>query len=203
MRPRTLKLGMLTLAFIFSSLVGFSSLASARDGADDATQPPASEQEQQNERLPRTGTLAENHSGPKLSGDKLNSCRVHERVINQHMKRIAARGARHLSVFQRITARVENFAETQKKPSNYDALVADLNVKKAAAVATVEKIQTDSVSFKCDGTDPKGVADGFKADLKAEIDALKTYKTALKNLTTAVKSANSDSDAGTTGGSQQ
>lgn len=185
MHKKPVRLALLGLTSTFAIIIGLSSVALARDGMPGEN----------------VAVQAEQHSSAKLEGARLKACKNHERVINARMQRIAARGARHMEVFDKIAARVESFADTKgKKPANFDALLADVNAKKATAQATLDKIKSDSVSFKCDGSDPKGVAEGFKADLKAEIAALKEYKTAVKNLIVGVKSANAatgDSEGGT------
>src|SRR6185369_3265620 len=103
--------------------------------------------------------------------------------------RIATRGQKQLDLFSTIAERTETFYTNKGKTlSNYDALVADVNAKKAAAQTTVDATKTAVTVFKCDGTDPKGAAASFKDALKNEIDALKAYKTAVKNLIVGVKS---------------
>jgi hypothetical protein len=188
MRTQKIKLGLVAGASLFSLVGGVGSVALAHDGTDDSshTSPTLTHTE---------GAENEQEAEAHLAA-KQNACQAHQKVINATMQRIAARGQRHLAVFDKISTRVENFAETKaKKPSNYDALVSDVNAKKDAAQSALDKIKSDSVSFKCDGTDPKGVASSFKADLKSEIAALKDYKTALKNLIVGVKSANSAASA--------
>ena len=189
MRRKSFKLSLLTGASLFALAGVAGPIVLARDGA----------------RVHAENEVAETtNDGSTHSQNRQKACQVHERVINATMQRIAARGARHMAVFDRIAERVQNFAETKgKKPSNYDALVADVNAKKTAAQAALDEVKSDSVSFKCDGTDPKGAAEGFKSDLKAEIAALKDYKTAVKNLIVGVKSANASTAQDTSEGSEQ
>ena len=89
--------------------------------------------------------------------------------------------------------------------SNYEELVATADDKKTVAQAAVDKVKATSVTFKCDGTDPKGAAQSFKDSLKAEIAALKEYKTAVKNLIVGVKSVQgtTSSDDNSQEGGQQ
>lgn len=125
----------------------------------------------------------------RLDAIKLKVCQKRETHINNTMDRVATRGEKQLDVFNKIATRTETFYTTKGKTlSNYDALVADVNAKKAAAEAAVAAVKSDSVTFKCDGIDPKGSAANFKSSLKTEIAALKAYKTAVKNLIVGVKS---------------
>lgn len=134
----------------------------------------------------------------RLEAAKLKACQNREKAINNIMARIANRGSKQLDVFNKIAERTESFYTDKGKPlSNYDALVADVNAKKAAAQTEVDAVKASNVTFKCDGSDPKGAISSFKDNLKAKIAALKDYKTAIKNLIVGVKSVQ-----GTTSSSQ-
>ena len=66
-----------------------------------------------------------------------------------------------------------------------------------------DSVKADSVTFKCDGTDPKGAVSSFKDALKSEIAALQAYRTSVKNLIVGVKSVQGNTtstDSKTTGG---
>lgn len=143
----------------------------------------------------------------RLADAKLKICQNREKAINNIMARFANRGSQQLNTFSEIAQRTETFYATKGKTlSNYDALVADVNAKKTVAQTAVDAVRSNSVSFKCDGTDPKGAAANFKNSLKSEITALKAYKTAVKNLIVGVKSvqgtATSTDNKTTTGGQQ-
>jgi hypothetical protein len=125
----------------------------------------------------------------RLADAKLRACQNREKAINNIMGRIATRGQKQLDLFSTIATRVETFyTDKGKVLSNYDALVADVDAKKTAAQAVVDTIKSDSVSFSCDGSDPKGFVSLFKDNLKSEISALKDYRTSVKNLIVGVKS---------------
>lgn len=168
--------------------------------ADDSGQPAGSNQHARNSK-----------GSAKLADAKLKVCQKREKHINDHMQRIAARGQKQLDRFSTIADKTEQFyAKKGKTLSNYDELVNDVNTKKTAAQATVDKVKATSVTFKCDGTDPKGAAASFKDALKAEIAALKGYKTSVRKLIVGVKSVQgttSSSDNTTnnnnSGGAQQ
>ncbi len=137
----------------------------------------------------------------KLADAKLRACQNREKAIHNIMGRIADRGQKQLDLFSSIAIKTETFYTNKGKTlSNYDALVADVVAKKSAAQTTVDTVAANSVTFKCDGTDPKGAAASFKDSLKTEITALKDYKTAVKNLIVGVKSVQSTDK--TTGGDQ-
>jgi hypothetical protein len=137
-----------------------------------------------------TDRLAEHQT--KLSAVKLKVCENRHKAISNIMGRIADRGQKQLDLFSTIATRTETFYTNKGKTlSNYDALVAAVNAKKAAAQTTVDSTKADSTGFTCDSADPQGSISQFKTDLKSEIQALKDYKTAVKNLIVGVKSVQS------------
>jgi len=126
----------------------------------------------------------------KLTETKLRVCNQRKKSINNIMTRIADRGQKQLNLFDSIATKVEEFYTAKGRTvSNYDTVKAEVDAKKAAATTAIEEIRTTSTTFDCDSTNPKGATDSFKASLQKEIAALKDYKTAVKNLIVAVKSA--------------
>jgi hypothetical protein len=134
----------------------------------------------------------------KLADAKLKACQKRETAINNIMTRTVDRGTKQIKVFDTIATRTEAFYTTKGKTvANYDALVLAVNDAKKKAETDLAALNT-TASLKCDGTDPKGAASIFKANLKTEIADLKAYKTAVKNLIVGVKSAQgADSDTKT------
>jgi hypothetical protein len=104
-----------------------------------------------------------------------------------------------MDVFTKIADRTKKFKENKNLTvNNYDGLLASVNDKQTAAENTLSKIKADAsaaASLSCDSGQPKAVVGGFRDDLKAENNALKAYKTAIKNLIVAVKSAQSATEA--------
>ncbi len=123
---------------------------------------------------------------------KLKACQNHEKVVTNIMSRISDRGQKQIDLFTKIATRTEDFYVSKGKTlSNYGALVADVNAKEAAAQAEVTAIANTTTTFTCDGTNDKAKVTEFKDSLKAEISALKDYKTAVKNLIVGIKSVQS------------
>lgn len=133
----------------------------------------------------------------KLKDDKLKICQKREGHINDNMSTLAIRGQERLDLFTTIAERTETFYKNKGKTlANYDALVTAVGAKKAAAQTAVDAVISNSVSFKCDGSDPKGVAAEFKSKVKAMNSALKDYRSAVKNLIVGVKSVQSTESEG-------
>jgi hypothetical protein len=151
----------------------------------------------------KSSSTARSGAQLKLQADKLKLCQAREKLINNTMDRVSKRGQKHVDDITKLTTRVENFySKSGKTLSNYDGLVSDVNAKKVAAQAAVDKVKADQAGFKCDGNDPKGVASAFKDDVEAMETANKGYRTSAKNLIVGVRSALKGSSDTSTGGAQ-
>lgn len=141
-----------------------------------------------------------------LAAAQLKSCQNRQKAITNIMARISDRGQKQLTLFGTIATRVETFyTDKGKTLSNYDALVADVNAKHAAAQVAVTTTSSAGSGFSCDSTDPKAFVGTFKDSLKSEISALQDYRTSVKNLIVGVKSVQgttTSTDSKTTGGNQ-
>ena len=125
----------------------------------------------------------------RLKDTRLKACQNREKRITNLMNNMTDRASRQVMVFTRIAERTQNFyMEKGKTLSNYDALVADVYAKKAAAEAAIAKTGSTKTEFSCTANDPKGVSATFKENVKAQTEAMKAYKTAVKNLIVGVKS---------------
>lgn len=126
----------------------------------------------------------------KLDERRLKACQNREKNVQNIMVRIASRGDKQIALFTSIAERVESFYLSKRLTiSKFDALTADILSKKAAAEAAVASLKSSDLTFKCDSDDPKGTAAVFKDLMKEEIDALKAYRTSVKNLIVAVAQA--------------
>lgn len=138
----------------------------------------------------------------RLDDARLRACENRQKAIVNIMARLSDRGQKQLELFTAIAERTQQFyASTGRNAANYDALVADVAAKRTAAQAAVSTVTDAGAKFACDAEDPKGIATTFRDSLKAEIDALKAYKTAVKNLIVGVKSAQGQA-AANNGGAQ-
>jgi len=202
------KTAMATAGCLIMALSGLPSLASAVNAhanaqANEATTTTAAGQPSD----PGSQAADKQAAAQTKSAEaKLKACQNREKAITNIMSRIADRGQKQLDLFTSIATKTEAFyTEKGKTLSNYNDLVAAVTAKKTAAQSTVDAIKSDSVSFNCDGTDPKGAATAFKSALQSEITALKDYKTSVKNLIVGVKSVQgttSSADSKAAGGNQ-
>lgn len=133
----------------------------------------------------------------KLSDAKLRSCQARENAIKKRESSLVKLVGNMEDKFASISARVENYYTTKLVPagktiSNYDALVADIASKKSNVQTVLTSAQNDVASFSCTADDPKGDIQKFRVDMQNVKKALKDYRTSIKNLIVAVRSANGE-----------
>lgn len=122
------------------------------------------------------------------------SCEARQSVVTRIVNRAVARGNNIVDVFTKITTRTETFyVEKGHVLSNYEALVADVAAKKAAAQTQILTVQ-NLPGLTCPIADSKAAFDPYKSEIAKEIQALKDYKTAVKNLVEGVASVQPDDE---------
>lgn len=129
-----------------------------------------------------------------LSDFKVKACEARQDAIKKRSEQMVKRAMNQEDVFTKIATRVEEFYQTKvvaqgKTVPNYAALVADIAAKKAALSPLLIKVQTDAANFSCAKDHPADQMKLFKQDMEAVIAGLKDYKTSVRNLIVAVKTA--------------
>lgn len=188
---------------VFSCAVAFPVVAAGLPVRAEETQTSAQERQ-----TTAQSTAADKKAAAqtRLADAKLKACQNREKAITNIMSRISDRGQKQIDLFGKIADRTEAFyIDKGKSLSNYNMLVADVAAKKADAQTAVTATKATASEFKCDSTNPKGIATSFKERLHTQNEALKAYKTAVKNLIVGVKSVQgttTSTEKSSTGGNQ-
>jgi len=129
----------------------------------------------------------------RLQDAKLRACQAREKGIKNRSTGLADLAKNMQDKFDVITRRVQDYYTNTVVPSgktvtNYDALVSDISTKKTAVQAALVKAQNDVNGFACTSDNPKDTMMKFKDDMQAVKQALKDYRTSIKNLIVAVHS---------------
>lgn len=199
MKKTHIKQGALAVVAVMSLLVIAPLTVNAETNADrestvmhERHEAAHAEAEARREAAKAKTETAREETKARLSDTKLRVCQKHQASITNTMARISTRGEKQLDLFSRIAERTQTFyAKKGAVLSNYDALVADVAAKKEAARAAIAMIAEHSGSFECSSDDPKGSVTSFRDHQKQAIEALKEYKTSVKNLIVGVKSVQS------------
>lgn len=119
----------------------------------------------------------------------LRSCQAREASIKKRMAQLTRLATNMETKFSSISVRVQDYYTSSGKTlSNYDDLVADIQAKKDAVDSAIGTAKTNSDAFSCVSLDPKSQVNQFRLDMQAVKDALKEYRTSIKNLIVAVRS---------------
>lgn len=180
MRKHLYKVGLVGIAFAFVAVSGSSVFALP---AQAHAQTPTTMTTTGDQNTP--GSQASGH----LPSGRLKACQNRQKAINTILGRIVTRGDNQLQLFNTIAQRVEAFKTSKNVTvANYDQLLATLQTDQTKATNDLAAMKTND-TLDCTGSNPQGMVSAFQTDLKTEISDLKTYRTDVKNLIVAVKTA--------------
>jgi hypothetical protein len=124
----------------------------------------------------------------RLEENGLRSCEAKQENIQKRLDQLVKMAENMLAKFTAIAERVRAFYVSKGlSVGNYETLNAEIEVKKVAVTTALDLARTTSVGFICTADDPKGKLSSFKSDMRAVKDALKEYRTSVKNLIVAVR----------------
>ncbi|MBI3380351.1 hypothetical protein HY029_06375 [Candidatus Gottesmanbacteria bacterium] len=128
---------------------------------------------------------------------KLKSCKARGKGISKRSDQLTKMANNMLVKFDAIAQRVEDYYTSKVVPSgktvpNYNNLVSDIAAKKTTVQTTLTAAQNDVAGFSCTSGNPKGQILQFREDMKKVKEALRDFRTAIKNLIVAVHSVNSE-----------
>ncbi len=146
------------------------------------------------------------HNGLKIkngtnSASNSARCEAYAQVIQNRSDNMVRNAQNMLSVFVSIASRVEDFYANKLLPGgktvpNYDTLVANIASNSASVNTALTKATTDASAFSCTNPDPKGQVKAFEQDMSSVRQALKNYRTSVRNLILGVlKAAGSGHEA--------
>jgi len=128
----------------------------------------------------------------QLTQERLRSCEARQEAIRTRMNSLLRMSTNMTEKFDATAQRVRNFYTNTVLPggkslSNYDALVADIDAKKAQVGTDLTAAQNQVGAFNCSGEDPKGNLNQFRVGMQGVKNGLKNYRVAIKNLIVAVR----------------
>lgn len=142
----------------------------------------------------------------KLDTRRLAACEKRQEKINNIFTKATEQNKKHLAVFQKIEEKVKQFyVDKNLSAEGYDAAVTLADEREAAAVAAIEtSVESTFDCTTADGAKPGGA---IKEAAKTRREAIKEYRTAVKDLILVVKKhhgqqRNTDTSTETEGGEQ-
>ena len=124
----------------------------------------------------------------KLEGRRLAKCQNRQDAINKLIDTSATSTQSKLDRIQRFEDAIKKFYTDQSLTSeSYESALADVEVKKAQAVAALEVMNDQE--YKCDNVDGSNPSGEIKSLHDAKRNALGQYRDSVQNLLRVVKDA--------------
>jgi hypothetical protein len=142
---------------------------------------------------PSAAASARALAATRLADAKLKACQAREAAIQKRSDQLTKLAMNMQETFTDITTHVKTYytdtvIPSGKTVSNYDTLIAEIATKQTAVGTALTKAQSDATAFSCTSDDPKGQLTQYRTDMQAVKNALKEYRTSIKNLIVAVRS---------------
>lgn len=153
-------------------------------------------------RLNGVGANAQGNQQVTPGQGKIKACQAREASIKTRMTQLTELTTKMETKFDSIATRVKDYYTNKVVPSgktvsNYNTLVAAIATQKTAVGTALATAQTDANAFSCTSTTPKTQVTKFREDMQAVKQALKTYRTSIKNLIVAVHSVTGEENKAT------
>lgn len=133
----------------------------------------------------------------KSADARKKSCEARLSALVKQQENYSAAAERHLGVYDDIYDKVEAFqAKKNLTVANLDALKAAVETKRDTAVDAVEILKA-LPTFSCDNDDPAEALAAVKLAVSNSRGALKDYRTAIKDLVVALRTAGNNSPSNT------
>lgn len=127
----------------------------------------------------------------------LQACQARQAAVTTRMSQLVRMTENMLQVFDAHAARVQEFYLTKAVPAgfvvaNYDALVANIAANKAVVQTAIANAQADVDDFTCLTDSPAVYFTSYRENMQEVKSALKNFRTSIKNLIVAVRTAAED-----------
>jgi len=140
----------------------------------------------------RKKSAAEQEQDKKKREAFAKGCEQRHENFGNRLGTIRSTVSKHVTTLDSIVTRVDAFKTSKNLTvSNYDALLADAKTKGQIVHDLQAVLKEKAAAFTC-GSGPeeaKASLEAYKDAFQQEIDAFKAYKTSVKNLIAAVKTA--------------
>lgn len=126
----------------------------------------------------------------RLTDAKQRICEQNENRIHNLFANMNQLANRQMNLLNQVTERVRTYyTDNNLTVENYDQLSQLVDEARVTAQTAVQASVQTSSQFGCDTDDPKGTVNQYKVQVRTQIQELKDYRIAVKNLVAAVKTA--------------
>lgn len=130
--------------------------------------------------------------GKHTHAQRMKICENREKTINNKVGAFGNHAVKYLERLDTIFTKVQNYQlEKQLPVSNYDELLQTTNAKQSDAATAVAALKLVAVNIDCSAEDPAAGLSTVKQAAHDARDALKAYRSALKDMVKALIQASS------------
>ena len=127
----------------------------------------------------------------KTEAERTKLCQTKSTELSTRLNNKVSDVEKHKAVFDKIFARVTAFHDSKSlTTADYDSLVAKTTAAQQAAADSIATLKAFDTTVDCSNVGAAATKlEAFKQAVTQTRDSLKVYRTALKNLTVAVKAS--------------
>jgi hypothetical protein len=130
-------------------------------------------------------------------------CENREKAVNNKLKAFNAVADKHLTRLNSVFDKLQAYqTEQQVAVEDYEQLVTAATANQQIAKDATAALKDLTVEFDCTSNDPASTLGAVKEAAAEARDALKTYRTSLKNIVVAFAQADKTDDTTTEGGAE-
>lgn len=128
-------------------------------------------------------------------------CERRKDAFEKRAEKFVANAEKYQSVVDKLFERVQGFYESgQLTAPDYDALVAKANEAKTQAEDSIQTLKDTEINIDCENPSVAESVATFRGVAGQTREALHNYSTSIKNIISAMKSANAGGTSGDNGG---
>jgi hypothetical protein len=137
--------------------------------------------------------MRSNHAGKSVA-ERQKTCAQIKNAVDRKLAAFDNSATKHLTRLDGVFTKLQDYQTANNLPvSNYDALVAAATAKQTTATEAVDALHQVGTTLDCSSSDPAAMLAAAKTAAKTARDALKDYRTSLKNIVVALAQAKGDS----------
>lgn len=133
----------------------------------------------------------------QTQADRQKVCEARKTALTARMNLVVKEAQAHKTYFDNVYTKVKAYHDTKKLTVvNYDSLVATVDTDQSNAATSISALQGLDVSVDCTSQTVADSIGTFQQAVKATRDALKTYRTDIIAVITALKAASTTITSG-------
>ena len=137
----------------------------------------------------------------KSKEQRAKTCLQIQKAVNNKLKAFDNHADKYLTRLNTLFTKVQAYqTEHNVTVADYDALVATATQKQTDATVAVDALKSLGTTIDCTSSDPASMLSSVKSGAADARNALKAYRTALKDIVVALVQANKTEDSTTTEG---